>query len=45
MRLAQLVTDQPELVEIEINPLLVLPQGEGAYALDVRGRFAQDLAF
>ncbi len=40
MRLAQLVADQPELEEIEINPLLVLPQGEGAYALDVRGRYA-----
>lgn len=40
MRLAQLVADQPELEEIEINPLLVLPQGEGVYALDVRGRYA-----
>jgi succinyl-CoA synthetase beta subunit len=40
MRLAQLVADLPELEEIEINPLLVLPQGEGAYALDVRGRYA-----
>jgi acetyltransferase len=35
-RLAQLATDFPQLVEIEINPLRVLPAGEGAIALDVR---------
>jgi acetyltransferase len=35
-RLAQLAADFPQLAEIEINPLRVLPQGKGAYALDVR---------
>jgi acetyltransferase len=35
-RLSQLAQDFPQLSEIEINPLLVLPEGEGAYALDVR---------
>lgn len=35
-RLAQLVTDFPQIKELDINPLLALPQGEGAKALDVR---------
>lgn len=35
-RLAQLVTDFPEIVELDINPLLVLPQGEGVKVLDAR---------
>ncbi len=35
-RLAQLVTDFPEIVELDINPLLALPQGEGVRVLDVR---------
>ena len=38
MRLGQLAADQPRLVEIEINPLLVLP--EGVSAVDVRARLA-----
>ncbi len=36
MRLSQLVTDFPEIVEMDINPLLVLPEGEGAVAIDAR---------
>lgn len=36
LRLAQLATDFPDLVEIEINPLRVLPEGQGAVSLDVR---------
>jgi len=36
MRLAQLAADFPELNEIEINPLRVLPAGQGAIAVDVR---------
>ncbi|MCL4560672.1 MAG: acetate--CoA ligase family protein [Chloroflexi bacterium] len=36
--LAQLAADFPELAEIEINPLRVLPEGQGAFALDVRAR-------
>ena len=35
-RLAQLAADFPELAEIEINPLRVLPGDQGVYALDVR---------
>lgn len=35
-RLAQLVTDFPQIVELDINPLLVLPKGEGAKVLDAR---------
>ncbi len=36
-RLAQLVSDFPELTEIEINPLRVLTGSQGVYAIDVRG--------
>lgn len=36
-RLAQLVSDFPELTEIEINPLRVLAGSKGVYAIDVRG--------
>ncbi len=35
-RLAQLAADHPEIAEIEINPLRVLPSGKGAVAVDVR---------
>ncbi len=35
-RLSQLVTDFPEIIELDINPLLALPQGEGARVLDAR---------
>jgi len=37
-RLSQLALDFPQLAEIEINPLHVLPAGHGAFALDVRIR-------
>jgi acetyltransferase len=36
VRLAQLAADFPRLSEIEINPLRVLPEGQGAVAVDVR---------
>ncbi|MCB2202386.1 acetate--CoA ligase family protein [bacterium] len=35
-RLSQLAVDYPELAEIEINPLLVLPEGDGTRVLDAR---------
>ncbi len=35
-RLAQLVSDFPEIKELDINPLMALPEGEGAKVLDVR---------
>ena len=36
-RVAQIAHDFPEIEELEINPLYVLADGNGAYALDVRG--------
>jgi acetyltransferase len=38
VRLAQLAWDFPELAEIEINPLRVFPNGQGAAAVDIRMR-------
>ncbi|MDY6872913.1 MAG: acetate--CoA ligase family protein [Chloroflexota bacterium] len=35
-RLSELAVDFPELAEIEINPLLVLPEGDGTRVLDAR---------
>lgn len=40
VRLSHLAADFPRLAEIEINPLRVLPEGQGAFALDVRARCA-----
>jgi acetyltransferase len=40
LRLAQLAADFPELAEIEINPLRVLPAGQGALAIDARARWS-----
>jgi acetyltransferase len=36
LRVAQLAADFPEIAEIEINPLRVLPESQGAFALDAR---------
>ncbi len=38
--LGQLATDLPQIQEIEVNPLRVLPDGQGAIALDVRARLS-----
>jgi acetyltransferase len=38
LRLAQLASEQPQIAEIEINPLRAMNRGEGAYAIDVRLR-------
>lgn len=38
LRLGQLAADCPQLAEIEINPLRVFPNGQGAISLDVRAR-------
>jgi len=35
-RVSQLVTDFPEIVELDINPLMVFDEGRGAVALDMR---------
>jgi 4-hydroxybutyryl-CoA synthetase (ADP-forming) len=36
LRLSQLVTDFPEIAEFDMNPLLVLEEGKGCKAVDVR---------
>lgn len=36
LRVSQLVQDFPEIIELDINPLMVYQQGEGALALDMR---------
>ncbi len=36
LRVSQLVVDFPDIIEMDINPLMVYPQGEGALALDMR---------
>jgi acetyltransferase len=36
-RVSQLVYENPELLEFEINPLMVLPEGNGCVAMDMRG--------
>jgi acetyltransferase len=39
IRLGQLADDFPELQEIEVNPLIVLAEGSGVVAIDVRGSY------
>jgi acetyl coenzyme A synthetase (ADP forming)-like protein len=36
LRISQLVTDFPEIVELDINPLMVFEEGHGAVAIDMR---------
>jgi acetyl coenzyme A synthetase (ADP forming)-like protein len=36
VRISQLVTDFPEIVEMDINPLLVFPVGQGVLGVDMR---------
>lgn len=36
LRLSQLVTDHPEIKELDINPLIVYPTGKGAMVADAR---------
>jgi acetyltransferase len=36
LRISQLVSDFPEIVEMDVNPLVVYNQGEGALVLDAR---------
>jgi len=40
LKLSQLAVDFPQLGEVEVNPLFVYPQGQGALALDCRGILA-----
>jgi acetyl coenzyme A synthetase (ADP forming)-like protein len=36
LRLSQMVTEHPEIAELEVNPLIVYPQGEGCVVADSR---------
>lgn len=36
VRVGRLAADHPEIAELDVNPLLVLPQGQGALAVDAR---------
>ena len=36
LRVGQLMADLPQVAEIDLNPLIVGPAGEGAWAVDVR---------
>jgi len=38
VRLAQLAHDHPDVAEVEINPLMVMAEGAGAWAVDARAR-------
>jgi acetyltransferase len=40
LRLSQIAIDWPQIQEIEVNPLIVMGQGEGAVAVDARVRVA-----
>jgi acetyltransferase len=35
-RLSWLLADYPEIMEVDVNPLVVLPPGDGARAVDAR---------
>jgi acetyltransferase len=36
LRIGQFVQDYPEIAELDINPLIVYPEGQGALAIDMR---------
>jgi acetyltransferase len=36
LRIGQFVHDYPEIAELDINPLIVYPEGQGALAIDMR---------
>ncbi|MCY3410258.1 MAG: acetate--CoA ligase family protein [Candidatus Heimdallarchaeota archaeon] len=43
LRISQLVTDFPEILELDINPLFVFDKGEGVSAVDVKITLDRDL--
>ncbi len=42
LRVGQLVWDFPEIVEMDINPVIVYGRGEGCVALDVKMTLSKD---
>lgn len=42
LRVSQLVQDFPEIVELDINPLMVYPENQGAVAIDMRLILSKD---
>ncbi len=36
MRLSEMVTNHPEIKELDINPLIVFPEGQGCAVADTR---------
>jgi acetyltransferase len=42
LRIGQLVTDFPEIVELDINPVIVYPEGQGAISIDMRLILSKD---
>lgn len=44
LRIGQLVLDFPEIVELDINPLMVYQQNQGAIAIDMRLILKEELA-
>jgi acetyltransferase len=36
LKIGQLVQEFPEIAELDINPLIVYPEGQGAIAIDMR---------
>jgi acetyltransferase len=41
LRVSQFVEDVPEVAEMDINPVMVRPAGQGALALDARLRLCR----
>jgi acetate---CoA ligase (ADP-forming) len=44
LRINQLVQDFPEIAELDINPVIVYPQGQGAVAIDMRLILSKDIS-
>ena len=42
LRIGQLVQDFPEILELDINPLMVFPKNQGAIAIDMRIVLAEE---
>jgi acetyltransferase len=43
LRVGQLVQEFPEIVELDINPVMVYPENQGAYCIDMRLVLKKDI--